>query len=312
MTHIICEIGSNFETEADQILSIERAAMAGAGSVKFQMFNERELYGPQVTIERRSIVDVSKLSRVAQDCNLGFLCSAFSADGVRAVDPYVGAHKIASAEMCDTDILSAVRETGKPIFLSTGGHSLMEVARALDWLGNEAEDRTILMYCESAYPSNGYMPEKLGLLQREMRVPVGISDHSKEVYLTAFMARHYDAPVIEKHVNLVGATGPDAGHSLDFDEFKEFCRYIKGPNITPADIVSSNEIDMVVQHNRRMIATCEIPEGTSLTKGINFGFYRGQDENAHALSPFECKRVNGKVASRNILVNEAICEGDYV
>lgn len=311
MTYIICEIGSNWTTEEDMCLSITRAAIAGADAVKFQIFNEMDLYGPGVGFKRECEPNIELAAQRAKDCGIDLLCSAFSPAAVKYVDPFVRMHKIASAEMCHVDLIDAVVRTGKPILLSTGGHTIEEIHRALDYLG-PAVNRTTLMYCESAYPANNYMPEKLGFLTRDTGLPVGISDHSTEIYLTAWMCDYYASPVIEKHVNLVGAVGPDAGHSLDADEFKLFCDYIKNRNCIVSDVISGNEADMVTQHNRRLVATCFVPKGSVFAKGINFGIYRGQTECAQALSPFDWEKVNGRVAAMDIKANTAICEGDYL
>ena len=79
-----------------------------------------------------------------------------------------------------------------------------------------------------------------------------------------------------------------------------------------SDILSPCEADMVTQHNRRLVATCNIPEGTVFARGLNYGSYRAQSENAHGLSPFDWRDVNGKLSTRTIMANMAICEGDYV
>jgi len=309
MTYIIGEIGSNWATDDDIVLSISRAKSAGASAVKLQLFNETDLYGPVADFERRCEPNIELAHQRCQELGMGFLCSVFNPSLVDYVNRFVKMHKIASAEMCDVDLLKAVAATGKPVILSTGGHTLAEIHQALDVLG-PARHRTTLLYCESAYPSNRYMPEKLALLERSTGLPVGISDHSREVYLTAWMADHFAAPIVEKHVNLCGATGPDAPHSLDEEEFREFCSYLNNRHFLVSDVLSPNEVDMVVQHNRRLVTTCDVPRGAVLVKGINFGSYRGLTENAHALSPFEAGRVNGKIAARHIKAGEAICDGD--
>ena len=308
MTYIIAEIGSNWTTSEEAVLSVTKARQCGAHAVKFQMFTGKELYGTDS--DRFLQPDITAIYNRCQDLGIDFLCTAFSAKGVKQIDPYVRAHKVASAEMMDTDILDAVSDTGKPLYISTGGHTLTEVNEVLAYLSPEAKRRTVLLYCESSYPCNGYMPEKLGLLSRATGMPVGVSDHSREIYLSAWMCDHFAVPLVEKHVNLVGADGPDAPHSLDEYEFRQFCDYLKG-QIHPTDILSDAEVDMVVQHNRRLVATCDLPKGTAFVRGVNFGSYRGLHENAHALSPFEADRVNGKISARHIKAGDQICDGDF-
>lgn len=309
MTYVIAEVGSNYRSRDEQVASVRLAARAGADCVKFQAFTRRELYGhggDEVGLRP----DLEFLAKVAAEHGIDFMCTAFSAEGVAAVDAFVRTHKVASAEMCDTDILDAVARTGKPIMLSTGGHTMREVHQVLDYLGPVVSSRTTLLYCESAYPAVCTMPEKVGLLQRETGLPVGLSDHSREIFLSAWLAQYYSLPVVEKHVNLVGATGSDAPHSLDFDEFRRFVEYLKNDRYIVSDLLSLEESDMVTKHNRRIVATCDIAKGALLSR-LNFGFYRGTVENGHALSPLEAGRVKGKAATRDIKAGECICDGDF-
>jgi sialic acid synthase SpsE len=309
---VIAEIGSNWTTLDEQVASVEKAKLAGADAVKFQLFNEKELYGPSMKVERRSAPRLEDLANVCDKLHIDFMCSAFSAKGVAKVDKYVDVHKIASAEMCDLDIVNAVIETGKPFIVSTGGHTFTEVEHLMDAYlpGTHAS----FAYCESAYPATCTIPERYVALQdaaAQRGFECGFSDHSKEIYTTPWVAKVLRSPFIEKHVNLVNVRGPDAAHSLNFEEFSAMCRYIRSKDKLQVSLLDAAETDMYLQHNRRIVATCDIPEGTSMVKGVNFGFYRGTYENAHFLSPFDWEQVNGKIASRDISALEAISEGDY-
>lgn len=309
---IIAEVGSNFSSLNEQIASVEKAKLAGADAVKFQYFTERDLYGPGYRAKRRSEPNLETLKKVADDRHIELMCSAFSAKGVEYVNRFVDCHKIASAEMCDLDILEAVKKTKKPFIVSTGGHTFTEVESLIDrYLPNT---HASLAYCESAYPAKCTLPERYVALQEAAAyrgLEVGMSDHSTEIYATAWIAKVLRAPFIEKHVNLVDATGPDAGHSLDAAEFTAFCRYVRSKNQIKVSLMDEAETDMYLQHNRRIVATCDIPEGTRLVRGINFGFFRGSYENAHFTNPLDWEQVHGKMATRNISQLEAISEGDY-
>src|SRR5690606_29637659 len=52
-------------------------------------------------------------------------------------DLNVVAHKVASASLTDIEVLDAIRETGKPVILSTGMSTVEQIDRALQTLGTD-------------------------------------------------------------------------------------------------------------------------------------------------------------------------------
>lgn len=124
------------------------------------------------------------------------------------------------------------------------------------------------------------------------------------------IARGYGACVIEKHVNFVDATGPDAPHSINADQFKTYVQYAKGPAPDPKIGPTPAEAPMILRHKRRLIATRDISEGATLTEGDNFGIYRSLKDDTHAFSPFMIDEVNGQVAKRAIKAGDGVGPGD--
>ena len=61
----------------------------------------------------------------------------------------VAAHKVASASLTDTELLTALRDTGKPVILSTGMSTIEQIDAAVEVLGT---DRLVLMHATSTYP----------------------------------------------------------------------------------------------------------------------------------------------------------------
>jgi sialic acid synthase SpsE len=53
-----------------------------------------------------------------------------------------------------------------------------------------------------------------------------MSDHTTDVYPLAMTGHGFCA--IEKHVNFVGATGPDADHSMTPADFKRMVKFLRG------------------------------------------------------------------------------------
>lgn len=326
---IIAEVGSNWRTLEDCLLSISMAKACGADAVKFQLFNPVALYGDIPPVWEMPIKVqgegpymphdwLPKLKAKADACGIEFMCSAFSPELIDVVNPYVNIHKVASAEMTHVRILEAVRETKKPVILSTGASAEADIEQALKYLQGSP---MVLMYCVAAYPAKRIELEKM-LALKKFGMPVGYSDHSIDVQTIPCLAAILGACVIEKHVNFSGVDGPDAPHALSTDDFKQMVTMLKfthgqipnPPACPPCDHVpivpGPEEKAMVLRHNRRLIATRDVAPGATFREGENFGIYRSLKDDAHAFSPFMIDEVNGRSAKRAIKAGDGIGPGD--
>lgn len=320
---IIAEVGSNWTSFDDCKDSIAKAASCGADAVKFQLFDEISLYGipldaesvyKHVPQEMRDAIRMAslqiewlpKLKAKADACGIEFMCSAFSPELVKAVDPYVNVHKVASAELTHIRILEKLRTLGKPVILSTGASGEADIRGALEILKGVP---VILMYCVAAYPANEVNLDTIPLLLSRFGVPVGYSDHTTDVLEIPRRAVVLGAVCIEKHFNAVNAVSPDSPHSLGVDQFRRMVLALRGgvqPSIGPARV----ENEMVVQHNRRVLATRDLPVGTVLKEGENFGIYRSLKVDVVAAHPFMIGSMVGKPVKRAIKAGDGIGPGD--
>jgi sialic acid synthase SpsE len=304
---IIAEIGSNWQTLDDCLTSIRGAKAAGADAVKFQAFTWNALYGHGGGESCSLPLDwLPRLKAEADKQNIEFMCSAFSPELVDAVDPFVNVHKVASAECTHVRMLERLHEIGKPVFLSTGAHGLVDIEYALAALGPIP---LVLLYCEAAYPARHIDTFNVWRLRDEFGHLVGFSDHTTDVALAPKTAFQYQACVIEKHVTFIDADTPDSPHSLSGGEFKRMVDVVRGADIIPLG-PTPGENAMIARHNRRLIATQDIAEGVPLQEGKNFGIYRSLKDEAHAFSPFLIDEVNGCVAKRAIKAGDGIGPGD--
>jgi sialic acid synthase SpsE len=308
---IIAEVGSNWTSLEDCLHSIRQAKACGADAVKFQAYDWEALYGvpfgPGVT-KIAGQLPIDWLPHLKSECDyvgIEFMCSAFSPELVEAVDPFVNVHKVASAEMTHVRILEKLMEIGKPVILSTGASGVKDIVMALGTLGDTP---VVLMYCESSYPATEIHFGKLVNL-KQLGTLVGYSDHSTDVLVIPVVSTAYGACVIEKHVTFIDAETPDSGHSLNGEQFKKMIDHLNGGTVGHIG-PSQQEKPMVLRHNRRLIATCDIAAGDTFRENENFGIYRSLKDDTHAFSPFAINQVNGKTALKAIRAGDGIGPGD--
>ena len=231
MTFIIAEIGSNWKTDQDLFLSIAEAKRCGADAVKFQAFSHYDLYGSsdaswQANQYALKWNNIPLLKRECDRVGIEFMCTAFNHELVPTLDPYVNYHKVASSNMMDLKLLKALRDTGKTVFLSTGGWKMDQVITAMTYL---EPHQGIPLYCQPDYSGN-INPDLrcISLLKEEFEV-AGFSDHSTDSSYTGWAAANtYGADVIEKHVNFTDHRDtPDASFALDGGKFRKYVLNIK-------------------------------------------------------------------------------------
>lgn len=312
---IVAEVGSNWRTLNDCVQSIGAAKACGADAVKFQAFTHEALYGfaaPSVTpidVHSLPVAWLPKLKEKADACGIELMVTAFSPELVAAVDPFVTVHKVASSDCTWPQLLRAVAKTGKPVLLSVGASSEGDIERALSMLG-EAGD--VLMYCVSAYPARTIDLGAIARLSERFCHAVGFSDHSTDIVgLPVEATRMYDLAALEKHFTAFpDLDSPDRPHSLTPDEFKVMVDHIRGvrqPVIGP----TYEERDMLLKHNRRLVATRDVAAGEVLTYGTTYGAYRSLVDDTRGLNPFAWESVEGRKAMRELRRGEAIGPGDF-
>ena len=219
---VIAECGSSHVGRLDLALEmIDRAADAGADAAKFQMFRVDQL--PRLPESARPFELPEKwLTALKQRCDddeIAFLCTAFDADSLRAVDLFVEAHKISSTEARDPGWTQTILSLGKPVLWSQGYRRAPE------------DPNIVPLICRSEYPSDRRdyliflrddgtcdMNDPSGIIPEGVW---GVSDHTLDPTLVPVMAVAMGASVIEKHVTLGDRSSgsPDQVVAIDFAAF---------------------------------------------------------------------------------------------
>ena len=246
-TYVIAEIGLNHNGSveiAKQLIDV--AAAAGADAVKFQKRTPeistpehmrdvpRETpWGTMSYLDYRRRVEFGRDEYIAIGDHatmqgLDWFASPWDVPSVEFLeDLRVVAHKVASASITDLEMLAALRETGKPIILSTGMSTIEQIDRAVAEVGTE---NLILMHATSTYPME---PGEANLrmintLQaRFPGVPVGYSGHERGLQISA-AAVALGAVAVERHITLDRTMwGSDHAASLEPTGFEHLVRDIR-------------------------------------------------------------------------------------
>ena len=245
--YVIAEAGSNHNGSLEHARAlIDVAAEAGADAVKFQGFRARTLYPrtagkSEYLGDPRSIYDIiaamelspTWLPTLAAHCRargVHFLCTPFDEEWVELLDPYVPAFKLASYELSHLPLARTVLARGKPVFASTGAHTLDEVRPLLELAREVGNPRLVVLQCTAAYPTppHAVNARAIATLRTATGHLVGLSDHSRDPVIAPVVAVALGACVIEKHFTLSNRLpGPDQGFAVEPGELGRLVRAVR-------------------------------------------------------------------------------------
>ncbi|SHG30484.1 N-acetylneuraminate synthase [Flavobacterium fluvii] len=236
--YLIAEIGQAHEGSLGILYSyIDALAQTGVDGVKFQMHiaeaesSEYEPFRVKFSLEdgtrfeywKRMGFTLEQWKGIKKHCEglgLDFICSPFSNLAVDWLEEMgVEQYKIGSGEVNNFLLLEKIAQTGKPVILSSGMSSYIELDQTVAFLKERNVDFSILQ-CTTAYPTQ---PEQYGLnviqeLQKRYNVPIGFSDHSAKT-ATCIAATTLGASILEFHVVFDRQLfGPDSKSSLTIAE----------------------------------------------------------------------------------------------
>ena len=179
-------------------------------------------------------------------------------------------YKVASFEVVDLPLQQRIAATGKPVIMSTGMASLAEIDRAVRTLREGGTPALALLNCVSAYPAP---PEAMHLgdiprLAAAFSCPVGLSDHTLDD-TAAIAAVALGACMVEKHLTLRRTDGgPDAGFSLEPEEFARLVRAIRATEaaVRPSPSFGPGQADAGnIVFRKSLFVACDLPAGHVIT-----------------------------------------------
>jgi N-acetylneuraminate synthase len=245
--YVIAEIGLNHNGDVDIARKlIDVAADAGADAVKFQKRTPeiatpehmRDLprdtpwgrmtyldYRRRVEFDREQYIEISDHALLR---GLEWFASPWDVPSIAFLEDLgVVAHKVASASLTDVELLEALRDSGKPVILSTGMSTIEQIDAAIAVLGT---DRLVLMHATSTYPME---PQEANLRMipslrdRYPGVPVGYSGHERGLQIS-LAAVALGAVAVERHITLDRTMwGSDHAASLEPAGLKNLVRDVR-------------------------------------------------------------------------------------
>ena len=329
-TIIIAEAGVNHNGSLETAKNLINVAVdAGADFVKFQTFKADSIvtkkadkagYQKKFTKKNESHFEMIKrleldkpaheelISYCAQK-NIQFLSTAFDHDSIELLTELnIPVFKIPSGEITNLPYLRHLGRMGKPIIMSTGMATLVEVKATMDVLidaGLEKNDLTIL-HCNTEYPTpmNDVNLRAMLTIRDELNVKVGYSDHTLGIEIP-IAAVAMGATVIEKHFTLDrNLPGPDHRSSLEPSELKSMVSAIRNIEVALGDRIkkpSASESKNIPIARKSIVAARTIKKGEVFTSE-NLVVKRP----GNGVSPMEWDNVMGKIAKVDYKMDDLI------
>jgi pseudaminic acid synthase len=324
---VICELSGNHNGSLERALAlVDAAAATGADAIKIQTYTPDTITiqsdRPEFRLsgglwDGRTLYDLyaeaytpwdwhRPLFDRARDLGVPIFSSPFDDTAVDLLESLdAPAYKIASFELVDLPLIQRVAATGKPMILSTGMASEVEIAEAVDAAKAAGARDLVLLHCISSYPAaiDQANVRTVPALAERFGVLAGLSDHTPGTAV-AVAAVAQGAVVIEKHFTLARRDGgPDAEFSLEPAEFAALVRDCKDGwrSLGRAGLSRSGTERANAQLRRSLYVVADIAKGEVLTHANVRSIRPGL-----GLPPKELPGVIGRNAARALKRGEPL------
>lgn len=294
---LIAEAGVNHENSLESALKmVEEAARAGADAIKFQSYKAETLaskhspsywdLGAEPTKSQFELfkkydsfgdVEYARLAAHAKECGIVFLSTPFDFHFADSLEPLMPGYKIASADLTNLPLLRHCAAKGKPMIVSVGASTSVEIERAIKEIRSTGNRQIALLHCVLSYPCKPEDANLRVISSLKELFPdcvVGYSDHVPPDHgcLALTEAWLLGARIIEKHFTLDKAKpGNDHYHAFDPDDIRHFrrqCEYATTllgqatKEVLPCEQVARQ------QARRSLVAAKPIRKGQCITRDL--------------------------------------------
>ena len=325
--YVIAEMSANHAGKIENAYKIiEEAAAAGADCVKIQTYTadtltincDKEPYRIKgglwdgytfYELYKEAYTPWEWQDKLRDKCvslGIDFLSTPFDKSAVDFLEGLdVEFYKVASFELVDIPLIEYIAEKKKPIIMSCGMGSIVEITEAIEACHKHGNEDIILLKCCSQYPAK-YEDLNLSVIpdmRERFKKVIGLSDHSFGS-VAPVLAVGYGAKVIEKHVCLSrDMESADAGFSMEIDEFARMVEDVHNASKAiglPTYELTENE-KSGLNGRRSLVAVKDIKEGELFTEE-NVRSIRP----AIGIKPKYMKTILGNKAKKNYLFGEPI------
>jgi N-acetylneuraminate synthase len=243
---VVAEIGVNHNGSVDIAKDLIRQAHhTGVDAVKFQK-RTPELCVPkdQWNIMRETpwgyisyieyrrkmefqTEEYGEIDRFCKELGIPWFASVWDEPSItflEAFDPIC--YKVPSASLTDHGLLRCLKDTGRPVVLSTGMSTIEQIREAVSLLDM---DRLVITHATSTYPCDPHELNlsMIGTLREEFACPIGYSGHEVGL-ITSVVAVALGACMVERHITLDRAMwGSDQAASVEPTGFERMVKYIR-------------------------------------------------------------------------------------
>jgi N-acetylneuraminate synthase/sialic acid synthase len=290
--YVIAEIGHNHQGDLEKCKEMFKAAKeCGAQAVKLQKrdnralftkemydspYNSENAYAPTYG-EHREFLEFGRdaykeLQDYAKEIGITFFSTAFdhnSADFLADLD--MPAYKIASGDITNIPLIKYVAEIGKPMVISTGGATMLDVERAYEAV-MPINSQVCIMQCTSGYPPE-WSELNLKVIDTYRHdfpdIVIGFSAHDNGIAMP-LVAYTLGARMIEKHFTLNRAwKGTDQAFSLEPVGLRKMVRDLERARISMGDGRKHrypSEEKPLFKMAKKLVAARDLPAGHKVTR----------------------------------------------
>jgi len=317
---IIAEAGVNHNGDINVAKKLIDAAVdAGVDYVKFQTFKADSLVSKSAKKAEYQSININdgddsqyamlknlelshedhlQLMTYCSERNIKFFSTAFDVAGVNYLnDLGLSFFKIPSGEITNYPYLKAVALCGKPVVMSTGMCSEIEIKHALDVLIKFGLSKEIIsiLHCNTEYPTpmKDVNLKAMLSIKKTFDVEIGYSDHTLGIEVP-IAAVAMGARIIEKHFTLDRTLpGPDHVASLEPDELKNMVNAIRNIELAISGDgdkkPSESETKNIVIARKSIFVNKKLAKGNTITDNDLVSLRPGD-----GISPMEWENIVGK------------------
>lgn len=254
--------------------------------------------------DKFGVGEFKELASFCREIGMVFLSTPHDVEFVDYLDEFMDIFKISSSDITNIPFIKHVASKNKPILLSTGGATLLEIKNAIRTIEDVSTCDIVIMHSILSFPTEYADANLLMIKDLERNFPdyeIGYSDHTKpdENMMVLTSAYNYGATVLEKHFTFdKKINGLDSSYAMDADDIITFKRnilflsQISGRKNKQPLICES----LTLRETRKsIVAKVDIEKGNAI-KESDITFKRP----GTGISPLNVDKVIGKIASMDI------------